>query len=400
MRGDLLLTRSGSLGLAHLVTDAQASCTFAGFLVRFRPRVDTNSRWLYYVTQSLAFQQAVAAEAVSSTISNFNAERYANLRVPFVAVTEQRRIADFLDDQVARLDAAAARTRILRERFEERVDSLWTEAYQGCLDQGSLVPLRRVLASIVDGPFGSSLTSAHYTDAGVRVIRLGNLGLAQFRDDDAAYISEAYGRELRQHAVQPGDVLMAGLGDERWPLGRAVVAPEHLGPAIVKADCYRLRPVAGVDPRYLAVALSAPQSRESIRQLARGSTRARLNTEVAREVPVARVGPDQHSEPRRRRQRVRVGAGRSGRLKLATRALFDSCAAAHGQWADLDIPRRSLAPFTSRCSRASGRRALRTKPGPAPTGARAECPRAGERSARARHRRSRTRMDLGRARAA
>lgn len=120
MGGDLLLTRSGSLGLTHLVTAAQASCTFAGFLVRFRPRGDTDSRWLYYVTQSLAFQQAVAAEAVSSTISNFNAERYANLRVPFIDVREQWRIGAFLNDQIAHLDGAITQAQSIQDTVTAR----------------------------------------------------------------------------------------------------------------------------------------------------------------------------------------------------------------------------------------------------------------------------------------
>lgn len=296
--GDVLITEGSgsrdSVGASAVwLGELAGPMCFQNTLLRLRPRAGVSGRYLGWWARHAHASGLVQDVASGANILHVGAEAMRCLPLVLPTFEEQQRIADFLDDQVARLDAAATRTRILRERFEERVDSLWTEAYQGCLDQGSLVPLRRVLASIVDGPFGSSLTSAHYTDAGVRVIRLGNLGLAQFRDDDAAYISEAYGRELRQHAVQPGDVLMAGLGDERWPLGRASVAPEHLGHAIVKADCYRLRTVPGVDPRYLAVALSAPQSRESIRLLARGSTRARLNTEVAREVPVARVGPDQ-----------------------------------------------------------------------------------------------------------
>ncbi|MER7036185.1 hypothetical protein [Streptomyces albidoflavus] len=151
-----------------------------------------------------------------------------------------------------------------------------------------MLQLRRVITSIVDGPFGSSLTSAHYTSEGTRVLRLGNLGTNDFKDTDAAFISDEYAAALKQHAVEPGDVIIAGLGDENQPLGRAAAVPDDLGPAIVKADCFRVRPAATIGQEYLAWVYSAPQTRAVIRLLARGSTRQRINTSIAKmvEIPV------------------------------------------------------------------------------------------------------------------
>jgi type I restriction enzyme S subunit len=65
-----------------------------------------------------------------------------------------------------------------------------------------------------------------------------------------------------------------------------------LGPAIVKADCYRLRPNAQMSAAYLAWLMSAPQTRSQIMLLARGSTRARLNTKVVQQVEIPL--PDRH----------------------------------------------------------------------------------------------------------
>lgn len=197
--------------------------------------------------------------------------------------SEQRRIADFLDDEVARIDKIIAARKAQLGLVSSELDAVWDEA---AMRFRVLVSLRRFLVSITDGPFGSSLTSAHYVERGTRVVRLGNIGLAEFRDDDRAYISEPYAKQLAQHAVRVGDVLMAGLGDERWPLGRAVVAPADLGPAIVKADCYRLRFSQHLSSEFAAWYLSSPPARRRFAELARGSTRARLNTQLAREALV------------------------------------------------------------------------------------------------------------------
>src|SRR5690606_26067347 len=107
----------------------------------------------------------------------------------------------------------------------------------------SLTKLGMLTSSRCDGPFGSGLKSEHYQEEGVRVIRLQNIGWSEFSNRNEAYISHEHWREVLGggHEVVSGDLLIAGLGDEKNPLGRACVAPNDLGEAIVKADCYRFR---------------------------------------------------------------------------------------------------------------------------------------------------------------
>jgi type I restriction enzyme S subunit len=239
---------------------------------------------------------------------------FAAIPLPLPPIDEQRRIADFLDDRVARIDQIIAARRTQMDHVDDALDAEWNSLGARLVEHGPVIPLRRVLASIVDGPFGSSLTSSHYTDEGTRVIRLGNIGKAAFRDGDAAFISDQYAAELRSHSVSPGDLLMAGLGDERWPLGRCAVAPEDLGPAIVKADCYRIRLDARVRHDFAAAYISSPRSRAAILLLSRGSTRARLNTDLARGVELPLVGLEMQREYLRALGEARSSNGQASRL--------------------------------------------------------------------------------------
>lgn len=144
-----------------------------------------------------------------------------------------------------------------------------------------LVRLRRGVESIVDGPFGSNLASEHYVDEGARVIRLGNIGVMSFRDEDKAFIEIDHFQSLRRHVVIGGDLLVAGLGDERHAVGRACIAPMTLGPALVKADCFRLRPRPDVfDGRYLAWFLNSTDAEHQIAQESRGATRVRATPDA------------------------------------------------------------------------------------------------------------------------
>lgn len=136
--------------------------------------------------------------------------------------------------------------------------------------------LRRYVAEACDGPFGSAMKSEHYSAEGARIIRLGNIGPTKWRDKDHAYIDLKYWQTLERHHVRAGDLLVAGLGDENNPVGRACVVPD-LGPAMVKADCFRLRlhPLLG-DAQFVAYFLSYGPGRHLAGALADGSTRKRL----------------------------------------------------------------------------------------------------------------------------
>ncbi len=127
--------------------------------------------------------------------------------------------------------------------------------------------------SITDGPFGSNLKTSHYTESGPRVVRLQNIGDGRF-EDDQAHISEEHFASLDRHSVEPGDVLIAALGKE---LPRSCIAPDWLGPAIVKADCIRFRPGPRVDGRFVSYMLNSRPVRRGVAEIIHGVGRPRLN---------------------------------------------------------------------------------------------------------------------------
>jgi type I restriction enzyme S subunit len=140
-----------------------------------------------------------------------------------------------------------------------------------------VVALGRLCTARCDGPFGSGLKSMHYTDSGVRVIRLQNIGNGEFRDRGGAFISEEHYATLGDHGVSEGDLLVAGLGDDKIPAGRACIAPPELGLAMVKADCFRFRLRARrAIPAFIAKHLSATAAAATA-CLSTGATRLRIN---------------------------------------------------------------------------------------------------------------------------
>lgn len=136
--------------------------------------------------------------------------------------------------------------------------------------------------SITDGPFGSNLARRHYTESGPRVVRLQNIGDGFFVDE-RAHISEEHFQTLRAHEVVAGDLLVASLGEV---LPRACLAPEGLGPAIVKADCIRVRLGEHVEPKWVLYALQRPAARKWANQRRHGVGRPRLGLKTIRQIPI------------------------------------------------------------------------------------------------------------------
>lgn len=131
--GDMLFSRSGTLGRHLRYRESMGEATFAGYLIRFRPAADVSSAYLAYCAQARFFQAAIEADAVSSTISNFNAEKYAQLRIPGWPMREQRAIASFLDVETTRIRTLIARKRGQIELIADRRVSLMTAGVCGQL---------------------------------------------------------------------------------------------------------------------------------------------------------------------------------------------------------------------------------------------------------------------------
>jgi type I restriction enzyme S subunit len=146
--------------------------------------------------------------------------------------------------------------------------------------------------AITDGPFGSNLKTEHYTDTGPRVIRLQNIGDAVF-NDEYAHIAEKHYEQLTRHSVQAGDIVVAGLGET---LPRACVIPDWVGPAIVKADCPRVRLDRSLAlPDFVCFALNSSGVQRRTSTVIHGVGRPRLNLAEIRGIwlPLAPL-PEQH----------------------------------------------------------------------------------------------------------
>jgi type I restriction enzyme S subunit len=195
------------------------------------------------------------------------------------------------------------RQAVLAAACSGRLTADWREddSYEDDLPAGwRWTPLHQLLppGGLFDGPFGSNLKSCDYTESGMRVIRLENIGQLRFIGEKETFISREKYETLKKHTVGEGDIIFASfIADEV----RACVLPKLSTETIAKADCFCLRPAPRtVDRQYFAFQLVSQQSYNTLFDAVHGATRPRINTTQLRKLE-ARVCPlpEQHEIARR-----------------------------------------------------------------------------------------------------
>lgn len=138
--GDLIISRSGTVGRAFIYSAEYGPCAYAGYLVRFVLNSKQSPRYYFYITKSPQFQLWLGTSAIEATIGNVNGEKYANLLLPNPPLSEQRTIANYLDRATAQIDAMIAAKQRLLELLAEKRRALITHAVTHGLD--ATVPMR------------------------------------------------------------------------------------------------------------------------------------------------------------------------------------------------------------------------------------------------------------------
>ncbi len=196
-------------------------------------------------------------------------------------VVEQRAIASALSDVdglLGALDRLIAKKRDLKQAAMQQLLTGQTRlpGFTGewkSFELGDIAdPNRRW--SFTGGPFGSNLKSSDYTEDGVRIIQLQNIGDGYFKDDYEVYTSAGKADELISCNIYPGEIILSKMGD---PVARAVIIPARHNRFLMCADGIRL----AVDPTsfdtyFIYTQINAPQFRDRAENAGTGSTRKRI----------------------------------------------------------------------------------------------------------------------------
>lgn len=282
--GDLLIGMDGDFRMARW-RGPRSLLNQRVCRVRVVDQDQYDDRFLEHVLQG--YLDAIHERTSSVTVKHLSSRTVAQIPVPHPPLDEQRRIVEAIEEQFSRLDAGVGwsrraslslnrmRASILKAAVEGRLRGSRTA---GSLPDGWVMASPDALAApernaLAIGPFGSNLKVSDYATTGVPLVFVRSIRRRRFDGGDTKFVTPEKAAELHSHQVEPGDLLITKMGD---PPGDAAVYSGS-GPAIITADCIKLRPHPDVDVRYLDIAFNSPVARSQILAITRGVAQKKIS---------------------------------------------------------------------------------------------------------------------------
>lgn len=288
--GDIVLNRmrafQGALGLSeHL---GMVSPDYA--VLRPTDRVD--ARYLTYVMRSDVFvgQMISLLRGIGGTDSGMVRTPRVNLAdlnkiaISVPTLQEQRRIADFLDDRVGRIDWSIAARREQLVAVKAFGGGQQIEAVFRASDQ--LV----AISTIADVRLGRQRSPAHESGEHMtRYLRSANVGDGQLRLDDVL-VMNFEPAEQAVFGLRPADVLVTEGSASADAVGAAAAWHADLpGTVCFQNTLLRLRATSLCDPRFLEIWARASHASGAARTWASGASILHLGAEGMARMLVPRI---------------------------------------------------------------------------------------------------------------
>jgi type I restriction enzyme S subunit len=271
--GDVLVTEgSGSrdtVGASAVwMGELDGPVCFQNTLLRLRPRAGVSGRYLAWWARHAHASGQVAAVATGANILHIGAEAMGALPVAVPALDDQRRIANFLDEEVARLDTAARAAAAVVNVAGDRREAALAELIDPRDPQMSL---RRMLSDACVGVVVEP--SQYFRDDGVPFVHGYNVRDGWLDLTNLKFMSLQDSRTLRRSMLRGGEVLVVRAGE---PGRAAAVTDDVIGGNCASVLVLRPDPVRLL-PAYLVALLNGPSGRAQVRAAQYGAAQGVVN---------------------------------------------------------------------------------------------------------------------------
>lgn len=127
--------------------------------------------------------------------------------------------------------------------------------------------------AIVDGPFGSAISTNDYKESGIPLIRITNLKNGEVTEEDMVYISEELAEEVGRSSIGLSDIIFAKTGAT---IGKCGVN-KTIKYGILASSCVKISILDKFDHRFFYYVFFTDQFNEAIRNTCTGTTRDTIN---------------------------------------------------------------------------------------------------------------------------
>lgn len=264
----------------------------SGELLCLRPSERVDGRYLFYVLTSFGFIDAIDSHTFGSKMPRADWEIVGHQPLPLPRIEVQQRIARFLDEKTARIDALIAKKQALLERLAEKRQALITRAVtKGLnpdvpmkptgLDWLESIPkhwqLQRLRFSVdrIEQGWSPQCDNRPADPGEWGVLKVGCVNSEQYDELENKALPPNL-EPLRGYEVKVGDLLVSR-ANTRELLGSAALVESTQGKILFCDKLYRLSVSARLDRHYLAAFLRSPLARLQYERDATGTSGSMQN---------------------------------------------------------------------------------------------------------------------------
>ena len=248
-----------------------AKSSVIGTMQYLLPKGNVLPEYLCYVVKHMHLEKYYSG----ATIPHIYFRDYQNEEFCLAEPDKQAEIVDILGRVERTISHRQHQLSTFDQLIKARFVELFGDPYSNPRNWKQMT-FKEASTRLSDGPFGSNLKSEHYSDTGVRVIRLGNIGVGTFIDDDKSFIPVEHYEKLKKYTCSSGEIVIGTLGD---PNLRACIIPQDIGIAINKADCVHFIPKHDVlNATFACQYINCPETLLLAQGMIHGQTRARVSS--------------------------------------------------------------------------------------------------------------------------
>lgn len=281
-KNDILITAVGTLGNVLRIQNDDKFYFKDGNLIWFR-KITESAEFLEIILEVKKLD--IEKTSIGSTQRALTMVELRKLILPFPTLPEQKKIASFLSIIDEKMQQLIRKKELLEQYKKGVMQQLFSGKLRFKDEKGKAFPKweehklidvadKKIKWSFTGGPFGSDLKSEDYTENGVRILQLQNIGDGVFNNEYKIYTSEEKADKLISCNIYPGEILISKMGD---PVARACKIPFEDKRYLMASDGIRFVPDSNkFDNDFIFHSINYRIFRKKALKLSTGSTRKRI----------------------------------------------------------------------------------------------------------------------------
>jgi type I restriction enzyme S subunit len=297
-KGDILFGKLRPYLRKFYLADFKGVCSTEILVIKNKNNIFNS--FLFKIIQTEEFIEHSVSKVFGTKMprTSWDILKEFNLALPPLA--EQKKIANILstvDEKIALIDNQIEETETLKKGLMQKLltegigHGEFKDSDIGRIPVGwdvvSFIELadKNIKSSFTGGPFGSDLKSEHYTNSGVRIIQLQNIGDGSFINNDFVYTSNKKAEELKSCQIFPNDIILAKMAE---PVARACIVPNFEKKFIMCSDGIRLKvDNTKYDTKFIFYFINHKKFRDIAIARSTGTTRQRIGLSALKTIPIS-----------------------------------------------------------------------------------------------------------------